>query len=64
MSRMVVVEILMRKRPRAGKFVLNRLTQVSPVRCWRREAIPISTMVAAVVALGCMFWSLRTFDWL
>jgi hypothetical protein len=56
------VEILMRNMPRVGKFVLNRLTQISPVRCLRRAAIPIAMMVAAVATLGCMFWSLRTFD--
>jgi len=50
--------------PREGKFVLNRLTQISPVRCLRTTAILILMKVVEVVASGCKFWSLRTFGWL
>jgi len=47
--------------PRAGKFVLNHLTQTSPVCCSRKAATQ-TVMVAVVVESGCMSWSPRTFD--
>jgi hypothetical protein len=47
-----------------GKFVLNHLTQISLVWYLCRPAILILMTAVAEATLGCMFWSLRTFDWL
>jgi hypothetical protein len=47
--------------PCADNFVLNRLTEMSPVRCLRTAATLIWVVVPEV-GLGCGSCRLRTFD--